>query len=346
METRFLKIDGGRATGKSVLQMLLDGHEDVFVSPFHDAVFEAFFDHSDRMLQLIPRLKNDDWLKAKDIYTLRTLLSQTAYYKFEIYFRNGFFPLDISHKDRVIFPWHFDFYHLDKSYISAMMAEEYWTIESAIMNYYRALMVTLNPEDANRPKKYFAAMGLSRRKTNIHLKRSLPTAKCIQIKRSVEGIIATLSKRRPLDGDFSTQLGYSRSFNTSINEGTVESLLKRYREFDEMTNRFPDHFISIELEELVGDTEQTMRRVAAFLEIPFNSMLTTPTFLGQPFKGNEKVLGKVNDDPNILLSSREKMIINFHKSLFSFHKSGINPLSYNAVMRILLSRLRRLRTFA
>ncbi|HEY9783923.1 MAG TPA: sulfotransferase [Candidatus Obscuribacterales bacterium] len=54
----------------------------------------------------------------------------------------------------------------------------------------------------------------------------------------------------------------------------------------ELLKRYPDRTYLLTFEQLVGDTERTMRDLAAFLGIDFLPILTEPTFNGLPIRAN------------------------------------------------------------
>jgi hypothetical protein len=69
-------------------------------------------------------------------------------------------------------------------------------------------------------------------------------------------------------------------------EALLELWKRSAREMVEAKERHGDRVVVIRFEELVRETEKTMRTLAGFLEIDFDPVLTTPTFNGYPVGAN------------------------------------------------------------
>ena len=48
----FLLIGGSKASGKSLIRGMLDGHPELFVSPFHEIIFQALYENDNELLNL------------------------------------------------------------------------------------------------------------------------------------------------------------------------------------------------------------------------------------------------------------------------------------------------------
>jgi hypothetical protein len=69
-------------------------------------------------------------------------------------------------------------------------------------------------------------------------------------------------------------------------EALLELWKRSAREMVEAKGRYGDQVFILRFDELVRDTEKTMRGLAGFLEIDFDPVLTTPTFNGYPVGAN------------------------------------------------------------
>lgn len=153
-------------------------------------------------------------------------------------------------------------------------------------------------------------------------------SKSILVKRSVEGILATISNRSPREGDYRSKFGYSKSFLDRIKNSEVEKIMSYYNQYDKLETKFPDKFLSIELKELMNNTEAEMKNIANFLNINFENILTIGSRDGKELvcKG-QKYVGEIYDAPSKLLSPKEIKIIERHKKLFELHKIKVNIFS-------------------
>lgn len=126
--------------------------------------------------------------------------------------------------------------------------------------------------------------------------------------RSYDGITFGSGARGPLDymlghGDYLICVAPIRSFETyyfSFAKGFFDTRVIRDDILQEawehwshkvtdylvIKQRYPDRLGLVNFEALVTEGEATIRRVCAFLGIPFERTCTRPTVLGQPTKGN------------------------------------------------------------
>ena len=83
--SKFLYISGSKGSGKSLIRGMLDSHHQLFVSPFHERIFEAFFGDL------------DDVLKTKDIQKIREMLATKGeYFSLESHSRYKLQPLNVA----------------------------------------------------------------------------------------------------------------------------------------------------------------------------------------------------------------------------------------------------------
>jgi len=82
-------------------------------------------------------------------------------------------------------------------------------------------------------------------------------------------------------------------------EPLLELWKRSAREMIEAKQRYPDLVFIVRFEELVRETDRTMRALSGFLEIDFDPVLTTPTFDGYPVGANSsyevRTTGVVSD---------------------------------------------------
>lgn len=322
-----LQIDGWRGAGKGALWTLLDGHKDIFCSPVHDTSFEAFTDRSE----------NSEWLRNKDIRTVRKLLNNTGYYKFEMFSHAKVFYLDFSAEgDRLSIPFNLDFYEFDKLFFSRLMENDKWSIEFIVETLYNSLETIYSKKKDGSITKYYVAMGGVKKWKNKNFHQILPNSKCIQVRRDIEGIISTISNRVANPLDKSSKGGYSKSFKKRIKEHEVEKILTYYQAYDNLVNQYPDTYYVVDFKNLVENSSETMRNVAQFLNIKFNDTLTLATRDGNELICNgKKYVGEVYDNPAELLTSQELFKISWRKNFYKFHKQNFFPLSKKAIKETL-----------
>ncbi|MFW5983408.1 MAG: sulfotransferase, partial [bacterium] len=278
-----LQVDGWFGAGKSVLWMLLDGHPNVFCSPIHDYSYCAFLNQSDNL----------DWVKTKHIEILRKALARTQYYKFEKVFRDGFMSFEFSTEEVLKIPYNVDYYKFDKLFIDRLLMKDKWTLNEIIETLYRAIWESQLKSGKNLDvPKWFASMGNPLFINEYeNFPKIFPGGKSIQVRRSVEKIIATRSNRKPRSEDFKTWTFFSDGFEKRIAEGEVEKILSYYDTYDQLVEKYPDVFIAVDFLDLVNNTEETIKKVAEFIGIPFHSNLLMASYQGKEliYKGKKYV---------------------------------------------------------
>lgn len=312
-----IQVDGWFGSGKSVLWMLLDGHPDVFCSPIHDFSYSAFLSQSDA----------HEWVTTRHTEILRKALARTQYYKFEKAYWDGFQSFEFSTTEVLRLPYTCNYYRFDEAFFTALMKRERWTICEITDLLYGSVYREVHglPQDSALPR-FFAAM------SHAHLIEEysnfpvlFPGSKSIQVRRSVENIVATRSNRKPKPEDFKTKNFFSGDFETRIAEGEVEKILAYYDRYDALMKQYPDVFTTVEFDDLVMRTEPTMRRMAEFLDIPFHPELLRATYCGTEIEYNgKKYIGQENDHIDTLLSPDERQII--RDRMAQYHAAKANPL--------------------
>ncbi|ACF14592.1 hypothetical protein Ctha_2140 [Chloroherpeton thalassium ATCC 35110] len=297
-----IQIDGWFGAGKSVLWMLLDGHPDVFCSPIHDYAYCAFLDQSDNL----------DWVKTKHIEILRKALARTQYYKFEKVFRDGFMTFEFSTDDIMKIPYQVDYYKFDKLFIDKLLQKDSWTLSEITETLYHSIWESHYRSSENLAEpKFFASMSNALYIDKYHhFPVIFPGGKSIQVRRRVEKIIATRSKRKPRPEDFKTWTFFSDPLEKRIAEGEVEKILSFYDQYDELVSKYPDVFMVVDFLDLVNDTEKAIAKVTEFLNIPFHPNLKIASYSGKELINNgKKYIGQENDNIDELLTKQEQAII-------------------------------------
>lgn len=321
----FIQIDGWAAAGKGALWSLLDGHKDIFVNPIHDFTHCALFQE----------ITHNNF---------RKLLTETEYYKLEKLSKIGFDPIDFGAKKTIKNNFNFDFYKFDK--IMAEILSD--PVEKKDINIFLNLyMQTFIGSYKNKTYcvddlKYFASMGNYYHWESYKDSELMKCIRTIFVLRAPEGIIAARINRekRAIDSKDSHQ--FAPSFKQLMSVGDVEAICAYNELICFMEKQFPENVMVLDFEDLVINTDATMRRVAKFLSIEFDPVLCIATRDGQPISsGDTSFVGKVNDDPDIILSFWQKNFIKLHCYLYKIHKLPVNFLSLNSIGRWLYFRLRK-----
>lgn len=296
-----IQIDGWFGSGKSVLWMLLDGHPEVFCTPFHDFSQCAFLTEDDER----------DWVTTKHIEILRKALSRTQYYMFEKLHWDKYYTFPFSAQVQIKLLYDLDFYKADKALMTTLMGWKSWKIEPIVDELYKSIMT--NSNSVANPMKAFRYASMAHPYYVEHYEKMptlLPSSKSIQVRRTVEEIIAARSNRRPIPEDFKTKSFYSDTFKTRLAGGEVEKILSYYDQYDFLIQKYPQQFMKIDFNDLVLRTESSMIAIAEFIGLAVTRELFVGSYNGKEIEYNgQKYIGQKNDSVEDLLTRDERAIV-------------------------------------
>lgn len=299
-------IDGLGTSGKSVIKGLLDGHSRLFLGPNHDMVIDALCNFSD-----------PTWLEYRDTMFIRELLNNTYYYQLEWFAQKGCMELDMSTKERKYFPFHLDFYKFDKIWMVRLKNYPTWTVQLIAEEIFRAMLDSWSnypyPTDT---VEHFVGMGFDRPTTPEQFIKHYPDGKMIYMVREVEAIIAIRSNRQPVEDDLRSLCLLETTPRRLLETGHVQQLKRKRQNVEHFAKLYPDRIKIVHFDDLVYQTESTMRDVAAFLGIEYEESMTRCTFMGEEMltPSGKKYVGSVLDDPKELLTPFELQVIQIEKS--------------------------------
>lgn len=311
-----IQIDGWFGSGKGVLWSLLDGHPDIFCSPIHDYSFGAFLSQSDE----------HDWVKTKHVEILRKALARSQYYKFEKVFWDGYWSFSFTADELLKLKCGYDYYKFDYNFIRKLIDQESWSLEKIIDTMYSTLYeATFSKINKPSPDIFVSSTNPLFINDYKNFPVIYPNGKSIQVRRSVEHIIAIRANRKPKSEDFKSNLFFSGSFEKRIEEGEVEKILAFHDEYDALARNFPNVFTTVSFDELVIDTEPAIRKIADFLGIDFHPNLLIASYNGVELECNgKKYIGKQNDKAEDLLSQDEIEVIRKRIDAYNATKAKIS----------------------
>src|SRR4030095_9600560 len=249
----YVFILGPHKSGSSLLRSLLDGHPDLFVIPIETHYFSIsrrfwvnYFLWSQR-----PRVKNSDPERFVD--HIRSYINTSSNYR------------DIERGD-IIHAERFSKYLIEHW-------EEVKNTKDEIANYFDALYYSIHsrPIDKNL---IVVEKSVSNAENATRLQKLFPNAKFIHLIRNPYDNLLSFRNYRLRQGKRFPSL-----------RDLVESLKVNYYYLYKNQELIDSYFV-LKYEDLVTDTENQMRAISKFLEIPFNTTLLVPTTNGSPWEGN------------------------------------------------------------
>ena len=320
----FIQIDGWAGAGKAILWSLLDGHSELFVNPIHDFTHCASFAAPTRL-------------------TFRKLLTTTEYYKLEKLSRLGFDPIDFGNGESRDNPFNFDFYLFDRLISEFFYSDRADDGNNFLLAYMNAFLRSYKTKIYDADKiKHFVSMGNYYEVENSITSGFIEKNKTIFVRRDAEGIIAARTNRSKRDIDEPGSKQFAPSFRDLMRVSEVESIQAYNSLILKLRLKFPDNVLVVNFEDLIFAPRETMLDVASFIGIDFEEILCSTTRDGRLIGDNGVgFIGKVNDDPRIILTKREKMVIKAHKILFHVHRNAVNILRLNAIIVWAYQKLKR-----
>ncbi len=309
-----IQIDGWFGSGKAVLWTLLEGHPDVFCSPIHDFSYMGFLNQTNEL----------DWVTTKHVEILRKILARTQYFKYEKVFWDGFWTFEFSSNEILKLPYLYDFYKHDRMFMEKIMSKEKWKIEDIIDTLYECVFLSrLGRKETEKIPRYFAtASNALMIDDYVNFPKLFPNGKSIQVRRDIEKIIAVRSSRKPRPEDFKTKTFFSDGFEKRVNEGEIEKILAFYEKYEQLMNANPNQYMLVDFDDLVFNTEESMHKVAEFLQIPFHEALTMASYNGEELLfNNKKFIGQETDKVEDLLTVEERRII--QSRIEQYYKNGV-----------------------
>ena len=314
----FIQIDGWYGGGKGVLWSLLDSHSEIFVSPLHEYSFAKLLDQDN----------TKEWLKKRYSTELRQILAKSEYYKLEKVYYDGNIPIHFSADTHIDIPYDTDFYKFDERFYKKLHKLEKWSLESIVNTLYETYFEEHTKSKDKYPKYYASMSHAGSYELYKNIPNIMPTMKSIVVRRGIKNIIATRTNRKERPRDLNEKQAFRVPFNRVINSGEVETICDYFSTYEKLQKEYPKQFMIVEFDELIKDTTNSMKKVAKFLDIEYEDILSKPTRDGQilEYKGMS-FIGEENDDYRMLLTQEEIDIIDRRIKWYKIHKQPYNIFS-------------------
>ena len=265
---KFLSISGAKGSGKSIIRGLLDGHPQLFVSPFHERIFESFYEDDDT-----------SFLKKKDIEKIREMLANKGhYFQLERQARFKKQPLNVASDIHKSINVDFNYYLFDKSWVDNLYRKgTEWTSQEVCKEIYKSFSKNLSSPFLKKVSKkhYYCSNSMGYPNATPGFVKTFPNSKIIYIKRDPIEIVAALTNRTTNPHNY----GGSKWFNPDAlfkKWGTFEfiKLLAQLDDEAEKTlKKHPRKILIIKFSDIFENLDKLTRRIRKFLNISDNIAL-------------------------------------------------------------------------
>lgn len=268
---KFLLIAGSKGSGKGLIRGLLDGHEHLFVSPYHELIFQSFYSKGHN--------------KLHDLESVRTALSSKGrYYQLErlSYEQKRNHHIAAGIKDKGI-DINFDFYEFDKFWAQNLITNNAFKSEEICFEIYNSFHKHLKSDylHFSDSVKYFCALSGDDPFSIPLFLETYPNSKVIHISRNPVEIISSVMGRKPpsFNGGFKK---YSRQKLTDIycSYEFVSSIICFNIEAEKALKKYPSRVLSIDFDSFFKDRLGNTAKIANFLNIENNSILENYSSVG------------------------------------------------------------------
>jgi hypothetical protein len=264
-------IAGAKASGKGLIRGVLDGHPELFVSPFHELIMQSFSRDG----------YDQNALKHKDIQYVREILAnKSKYYQLERFALNKKLNVHIGSKQEdILIDLNFNFYDFDRSWVSLLLSNDSeWTPKLILILIYQQFSRYLL--NSKTHKKYYCALsdgfpGELKKFINI-----FPNEKIIYIKRNPLEIIASLVERKWKNDYRSHRFSRESLFKKYGNSDFVKSILLLDEEANELERQYPNQILNLDFNKIFQKKDELKNQLIDFLKISHSDLLNIFSSMG------------------------------------------------------------------
>lgn len=266
MREKFLYLTGSKGSGKNLIRGLLDGHPQLFVSVFHERIFEAFYED------------DNNFEKKKDIEQIRVALASKGHY-FQLE-RHSWFKKHADHIASDVFKFvnkNFDFYSFDKSWVNDLYKKgTKWTSQEVCRAIYRSFSKKLSSPFLKKKinKKYYCALSEGYSNAIPKFIKTFPNSKIIYMKRDPIEIVAALvgRKKSPTDS-YSSWFTREALLKTWATRDFIKLLVELDDQAETALKKYPDQVMIVKFSNFFDNLKKETTRIRKFLNISNNSSL-------------------------------------------------------------------------
>lgn len=335
-----LLIDGLPASGKSLIRGMLDGHERVFMSPYHDLLPLAFCNKN----------INKELFDSKDIEWLRkVIVCNSRYSRIERIASQEFFEFEFGAGQFQKINLSFNFAKFEENWKKKILFDDnlIWSPHSIVASIYKELekcLVSTNNNVLSNDFKILGTLGNGEIKNFKNFLKQYESGKIIFVKRNPIQIIAALSSR----GNYqsiadSINKNQEILFRHYIEINYLRHIENVYNEIKKISNFYQDRILLINFEDIFKNFNLIKESICEFLKIKKVESLNIFTVnkdLVLQKDGNSLFRSKL-DNPEILLTKKQYQIAySLSKGFFKI-PIGLYPTRIRYKLIILFNFLKR-----
>lgn len=292
-------IFGEKATGKSTLSRLFDGHPELAVTPLHDYLVEAFAGAGpDRDIWI-----EEDGEQFLNSNKFRRILSKSGYYKWLDASIRGWYDYPSVAGEYMRFQLEsLDFCAFEDTWLDRINEGPAPEFEEILQIIYDSFFTCWGNYDYDPERcEFFVSWSYVSETASIeYLLEEYDGSKAIFIERDPRGILAAKAADR------------SDDLWELLTDGSVFDMLGFFEAVRELEEEYADRLRIIEFEDLILNPSETIEELRDFLGVSPDPILDEVTFCGEKIEMETPHFGRINDDYDEILNGRERRIVELH----------------------------------
>ena len=290
---KFLYIAGSKGSGKNLIRGLLDGHQQLFVSIFHERIFESFFKNDYRLLQKQAFYEyNTDSLKKKKIEEIRELLSVNGHYsEIERTYWTKEYIIHVASNIYKSININFDFYLFDKLWVKDLYKNgTRWTSHEVCKAIYRSLSRTITSPFLKKTsnKKYYCALSSGYSSGILEFANQFPNSKIIYMKRDPIDIVSALVNRVKSEQDQKSHWWTrKRLFKKWASLDFIKTIVQLDKNAEKLAKKYPKKILIIKFSDMFKNLNKETMRIKKFLRLSDDIALQNFSYAGHKIVDSE-----------------------------------------------------------
>ena len=296
-------ICGEYATGKGTLTRLLDGHCRLAVTPVHDQLTKLLVSDPSNY-------NSDNAIEQVQTDEIRKSLAKTGYYLFQEFHYEGiktYLSSEDLHRESI---QNFEFYTFEDEWMTNIRSDTTVSSKTLMLNILQSFFNNWNDFDQENSNQ-FVGMGSNSVDEVYSLMTSFDNSTAIVIKRDPRDIVASVGARETS----------SWTIDKLLTDYKIKDVLEYYSKVSRLKNEFPERIEVIEFDDLILNTDETMKQISEFLSISHAPILTEPTYCGNSLE--QDYLGEIHDQWEDILTNKQQALANFQ-----LNEQDISQLEY------------------
>ncbi|MBK1857053.1 hypothetical protein [Cerasicoccus arenae] len=273
------------------------------------------------------------WLRERETFALRSSICANGYYRLETFSHLGHFPFYFSRENVHLEPFKFSFQDFDLELFNKLRQGSDWNFNFIFDTLYETLIKHHLGKQAVEDIHTIVALEGNDGTIFRHLESNDFDFSLIYMLRSAQGIMASISQRKPVEG-IRSMMG-----DLGIDRKMVFEIFERQKVAKEYAARFPEKVLLINFEDVVNNPQLLHSKLQKFLNLPEDNPNWEPSLNGKSLAqeyGVEMFNQEIDSAEKKLTPEGIAMIKSWEEEFYAPQKNTATP-SKTASQRVIHS---------